>query len=376
MTDSTESIDNTTENSKADHSVLPSSSLVASHYNAIPEVGIQRRNNSCILHLRNMNNWMKSMLIAGTVDRLKSQGGKYNWQQIRVLDLACGKGGDLRKWRVGGIDEIVMTDIAEVSLQDCRDRFNRMRDRRTKRLPFNAHFVQADLIQVDLPTILPKEAPKQFEIASCQFALHYAFRSEQCARKMLENCTKMIQPGGYFIGTVTNASAIMQFLRKSDGHFSNRVCSVSLGSNFSLDEKSPLPLFGAEIRFRLEGVVDCPEYLCYFPLLQKMLEEMGFQLIYEYDFPDAINNYLKERGNEAIDLMQRMDALETLDKNKFVDADEEEFGPAIAKLKSGNEERVGTISKSEWEVITMYKVFAFQKLAVPDDVDNKKECEQ
>ena len=67
---------------------------------------------------------------------------------------------------------------------------------------------------------------------------------------------------------------------------------------------------------------------------------MGFQLIYEYDFPDAINNYLKERGNEAIDLMQKMDALEILDKNKFSEADEEEFGPAITKLKSGNEERV------------------------------------
>ena len=71
-----------------------------------------------------------------------------------------------------------------------------------------------------------------------------------------------------------------------------------------------------------------------------MLEEIGFQLIFEYDFPDAIDNFLKERGNEAIDLMQKMDALETLDKNKFLEADEDEFGPAIAKLKSGSEERV------------------------------------
>uniref|UniRef100_A0A914MQ19 mRNA cap guanine-N(7) methyltransferase n=1 Tax=Meloidogyne incognita TaxID=6306 RepID=A0A914MQ19_MELIC len=366
MIDSNELI-NTSKNTKIDDVSVPSSSLVASHYNAIPEIGIQKRNNSSILHLRNLNNWMKSMLIADTLDRLKSQSEKFGWRQIRVLDLACGKGGDLRKWRVGGIDEIVMTDIAEVSLQDCRDRFNRMRDRKTRRLPFNAHFVQADLIEVDLPDCLPKEAPKQFEIASCQFALHYAFRSEQSARKMIENCTKMIQVGGYFIGTITNASAIVQYLRKSNGNFSNRVCSVSLGNNFSLDEESPIPLFGAEIRFRLEGVVDCPEYLCYFPLLQKILEEMGFQLIYEYDFPDAINNYLKERGNEAIDLMQRMDALEILDKNKFSEADEEEFGPAITKLKSGNGERVGTISKSEWEVITMYKVFAFQKLSVLDE---------
>jgi len=33
----------------------------------------------------------------------------------------------------------------------------------------------------------------------------------------------------------------------------------------------------------------------------------------------------------------------------------------------------GTISKSEWEVITMYKVFAFQKLSVSDEtVDESK----
>ncbi|KAF7639353.1 mRNA cap guanine-N7 methyltransferase [Meloidogyne graminicola] len=379
MTDLTKLINNknSTENTKDLN--LPSSSLVASHYNAIPEIGIKKRNDSCILHLRNMNNWMKSMLIVDfiqatfptdTIDRLKTQK-EGNFQQIRVLDLACGKGGDLRKWRVGAIDEIVMTDIADISLQDCRDRFYRMRDRRTKCLPFRAHFIQADLTQVNLSNILPNEAPKQFEVASCQFALHYAFRSEECARQMLENCTKMLQPGGYFIGTITNASAIMQYLRKSSGHFSNRVCSVTLGNNLSLDEKSPLPLFGAEIRFRLEGVVDCPEYLCYFPLLQRMLEEMGFQLIFEFDFPDAIDYYLKERGNEAIDLMQKMDALETLDKNKFSEIDEDEFGPAILKLKNENTERIGTISKSEWEVITMYKAFAFQKRISSEALDNE-----
>lgn len=39
------------------------SAVVASHYNALPELGLDRRNDSRILHLRNLNNWMKSMLI-------------------------------------------------------------------------------------------------------------------------------------------------------------------------------------------------------------------------------------------------------------------------------------------------------------------------
>jgi len=62
MIDSNELI-NTSKNTKIDDVSVPSSSLVASHYNAIPEIGIQKRNNSSILHLRNLNNWMKSMLI-------------------------------------------------------------------------------------------------------------------------------------------------------------------------------------------------------------------------------------------------------------------------------------------------------------------------
>lgn len=63
MSDSGQFINNTSENLKNEDISLPSSSLVASHYNAIPEIGIQKRNNSSILHLRNLNNWMKSMLI-------------------------------------------------------------------------------------------------------------------------------------------------------------------------------------------------------------------------------------------------------------------------------------------------------------------------
>lgn len=93
---------------------------VAKHYNNVPNAGIRARMDSKILYLRNFNNWMKSMLIcklfrlfispikqlsAEFLERLKDEG----CQKIRVLDLCCGKGGDLLKWRLGGISEILMT---------------------------------------------------------------------------------------------------------------------------------------------------------------------------------------------------------------------------------------------------------------------------
>lgn len=63
-------------------------SSVASHYNARPNVDPTTRTRSEIIHLRSFHNWVKSVLIREFVSQ----------RNLRVLDIACGKGGDLFKW--------------------------------------------------------------------------------------------------------------------------------------------------------------------------------------------------------------------------------------------------------------------------------------
>jgi len=78
---------------------------VADHYSARSNQTLEERENSPIIHLKKLNNWIKSVLI-----QLYTRPGDC------VLDLACGKGGDLIQWDKAKVGYYVGVDIAEGSV--------------------------------------------------------------------------------------------------------------------------------------------------------------------------------------------------------------------------------------------------------------------
>lgn len=63
--------------------------------------------------------------------------------------------------------------------------------------------------------------------------------------------------------------------QKADGNkFGNEIYSVE----FSCDKNNP-PLFGAKYIFKLEGVVNCPEFLVHLPMFKKLAWKFGLELI-------------------------------------------------------------------------------------------------
>ncbi|CEF65795.1 mRNA cap guanine-N7 methyltransferase [Strongyloides ratti] len=337
--------------------------------NCVKEVGLNERDKSAIYYLRNFNNFIKSCLIQEFITKLKNDGN-YNGQ---ILDLCCGKGGDLLKWKKGFAKKVVMTDIAEISLEHCGNRYSELVAKQNPNFPlFDVEIIHADSTVTRLDEYIKEGKP--FDICSCQFSLHYAFESERKARQMLQNATENIKEGGYFIGTIPNANLLISLLKKNKSiYFKNKVCNLSYlgveGKNQTEEERlaaimdSNIPLFGAKIDWQLDNLVNCPEYLVHIPLLVKMLEEFNMELVYCKRFDEAMYHFM-ETIPDAERLLEIIKALEKYPCRSYETQLHETFEYEAAEKaykKQGSRSFFGTMSKCEWEVMSLYMTFAFRK---------------
>lgn len=79
-------------------------------------------------------------------------------QSFTILDIGCGKGGDLLKWSKANIDHFVGVDIAATSVEQAKSRYQDMRNRNHRGgKGFSADFHAADCTKVDLETLYNHE---------------------------------------------------------------------------------------------------------------------------------------------------------------------------------------------------------------------------
>ncbi|XP_075867708.1 mRNA cap guanine-N(7) methyltransferase [Nelusetta ayraudi] len=329
---------------------------VASHYNNLQEVGLAARSRSRIFFMRNFNNWLKSVLIGEILEQVREAGS----HQVAVLDLGCGKGGDLLKWRRGNISHLVCADIAGVSVEQCQSRYDDMRRRShgSERL-FSAQFITADCSKEVLAEKLA-DPGLTFDLCSCQFVYHYSFESLQQADMMLRNACERLRPGGFFIGTTPDAFELVKRVEASD--------SLSFGSEVfkvSFQNKGPYPLFGCQYHFSLDHVVDVPEFLVYFPLLEHMAKRYKMRLVLKQRFSEFFQEKVQKEQHRS--LMMKMMALEPFsgeDASRQESQSPHEYSHAEEHcVRAGVTLPLGTLSRSEWEATSIYLVFVFQKMS-------------
>ena len=118
---------------------------VRQHYNEREERGREARQESRIFRLRKFNNWIKSVLIAKFIPERTEEEVDED-RGLFILDIGCGKGGDLLKWqKQPTVQAYVGVDVAEVSVMHAEQRAAELRGRR-----FSTRFFAMDCFVVKL----------------------------------------------------------------------------------------------------------------------------------------------------------------------------------------------------------------------------------
>ena len=367
----------------------------AAHYSSIKR-SLKARPDSRLYHMRAFHGWVKAMQILEVDPIIVGKGRRQPQSVLRVLDLACGKGGDLGKWTFHplGIKKYVGIDIASQSLQDAAVH---ARELRKKHRMNNVMFVLADLGKDELGSssvLLPSwslqhekqhESRKpyfrmthgggilptdRFDVVSIQFAIHHIMSSRSRARRFFHTISQLLEMGGNLICTTVDARIVGEKVADLglDLHDDNNyiklpevvvgagsgACELRFAPNTIKRFLSPDPksskdpnsnLFGLEYKFSLiEGSkhaarVGCaenlPEWLVPIPLLQSLACEAGLELLYAHNFHDFYHN--------------------RKDPAKFPVAHR-----ALQTMKVLN--RHGSISSEEWDVSRLYIALKFRKV--------------
>lgn len=327
--------------------------LVAKHYSQRQNQNLEQRKQSPIYNLRCLNNFVKSTLIQ-TVTKKKD----------RVMDLACGKGGDLGKFKKAEIGYYCGIDIALESVRrDAIQRYNK------GDYTFPATFIAGDAFVHDLEDVLGENVKGLFDVVSCQFAIHYSFSTEKRARKAFENISKALRPGGHFVGTTVDSNVLVRNLRQTDGLlFGNDVIEVNFDEKHSKKEFLP-PGFGIEYSFTLEdAVTDCKESLVPLITFAELAKEYDLEIMRWTNFHQYVHEMLnlpKEGKYRSVHelwfhLMQppggRVDGKSMVPRN--AEGQSLLYATAVKPLdKSLN----AALTEQEWEAAEYYTTFILRK---------------
>ena len=157
-------------------------------------------------------------------------------RHISLLDLACGKGGDIGKWNNLNINNCVGIDIVYNNINDNIDgaceRYNFYTNKLGKHNVSDMKFLVGDISQniLDMTAFnkhpeYKKDAEKlwitsdgpryienKFDIISTMFSLHYLFENKQKLDGFIQNISDNLSNDGYFIGACLDGKEIYKKL--------------------------------------------------------------------------------------------------------------------------------------------------------------------
>lgn len=185
---------------------------------------LNERRQSIVINIRNFHTLIVKQTIYSVASKIAAAFDE-NGSTTTLLELGVGKGGDYNRWRNAEIRSVVGIDTDKAGLNALDEMQRRLRQ--ATRYPKSVTSFQADMTSVlstgkagltateqkGLVESVVGKRLKSFDIVSCQFAMHYAFESEDKMRGFMTNIYEALRIGGIFIGTVLDGQSVLNVLR-------------------------------------------------------------------------------------------------------------------------------------------------------------------
>ena len=250
-----------------------------------------------------------------------------------MLDTSVGKGGDLNHWIEAQVNMFVGIDISKHGLNDsnngaCNRILNKMSEMDTTHIGENYMMIWGDtsknildgssggdelnkyyldIIYGNIPMSQVQNGKLRnfynmgntdvkeggFDVVSCQFSIHYYFKTPEMINIYLNNVSRSLKAGGRFIGCCLNGEAVFNALKGKDT-ISNegstliwKITKKYKQSKFSSSDAS----LGMEIGVYNESIgTTFNEYLANMDYLTKTCSKYGLKLVENDSFENIYNS--------------------------------------------------------------------------------------
>jgi len=266
----------------------------------------------------------------------------------KLLELAVGRAGDLHKWRKTKPSLVVGIEYSRSNIEApvqgaCVRYIKTKRENPREHLP-PALFIVGDmtkpLFEQDSSyiSILKNEEPaptryletfqgvSEFDVISCQFAIHYACESEETFREFAKNLEK--HGKDIFFGTCMDGQRVYSLLLGDQSHLfrSGGMTNISAGPVWGEIRKDYADAeewhedFGKGIVVKLENFEKpTKEYLVPFEKVKEILLEYGYELISSNLFEDlytAQTRYVLDDSHKQFSFLHRTFAFKKIPVSK------------------------------------------------------------
>lgn len=155
--------------------------------------------------LRGFNNWIKAVLIQKESKKLceslkaDSLSKEAKKSLLNVLDIACGRGQDILKWKEASVANMVANDFSQSCVKAYEERW------RQANKPYSLLTINQDFTSLDL---YDKVKHLFYHIVSAQFCFHYMFSSQKALNNGLYSILTNLHVGGIFMATIPDKDVI------------------------------------------------------------------------------------------------------------------------------------------------------------------------